>query len=279
MQPAGNSLFEKLIETVAWPSVEARLREHIAPVISDHPTTVPLIRAYWGDCAAKLAWDGASSLPESASDIVSDYPDVLPLPGRSHILAQMRRPLNQIGAMLLGDVFWYLSTRGDATQPGEIPLRVLATLSQAQKTKTQTGEPLVVLTNSMGGEIMYDIVTHFLPRLPEYDDVQIDYWCSVASQIGLFEEMKLFLASSDQYGAKHGNRVPFPDRKRLVAWWNAWDIDDMISYSVRDIIEGVDDTPYHVGRLLFDEHLGYLQADGFYKEFASRLRRALSPES
>jgi len=270
----GNTLLERLLEEITWDMVEPQLRRFIAPEISVNPDDVKISQAYWGDLAAQLAWDGASSLPiedaHAASLIVS------PAAARSHILADLRRPLNHLGARFFGDVFCYLNGRGNSDKPGAIPQRMLDFLAEAQKVKNESGEPIIVLTNSMGGQIMYDLVTYFLPRVPSYSDIHIDLWCSVASQIGLFEEMKLFLASSSKYSKAAGNRVPFPDRKYLGAWWNVWDVDDIISYSVRDIIEEVDDTPFHVGQSLLKEHIGYLQEESFYHLFAQKIRKTIT---
>lgn len=265
---AGSGLLGRLLENITWETVEPRLRKFIAPEISTKPSEVATLHAYWGDLAARLAWDGASCLmdaPQTASH----------RPSRRHLLSEIRGPLNQLGAQFFGDVMCYFNERGDASKPGSIPLRMLDVLSKAQEAKERTGEPIVVLTNSMGGEIMYDIVTHFLPRLPQYSSIRVDFWCSVAAQIGLFEELKLFLASSPEYGKDHGNRVPFPDRQHLGTWWNVWDVADVISYNVHDIIEGVEDTQFDVGKPLLEEHIGYLQQDAFYTLFAERVRQAL----
>ncbi len=268
----GNKLLERLLEDITWAMVAERLRRFVAPAISAKPESVSLIHAYWGDLAVRLAWDGLSCLPDmSGQDSLHTLPRRIP--ARSRLMADVRQPINQLGAQFFGDVFCYLNERGDWEKPGPIPQRILTTLEEAQKAKGATSEPLVVVTNSMGGQIVYDIVSYFLPRNPKYANLHIDYWCSVASQIGLFEEMKLFLSSSPDYSKAKGNRVPFPDRNHLGTWWNVWDVDDLISYSVRDIIEGVDDTPFRVGASLMKEHIGYLQSDRFYLQLAERLRK------
>jgi hypothetical protein len=271
LESRGNQLLERLLEDITWEMVEQHLRRFIAPEIATDADKVLLLHAYWGDLAAKLAWGGASCLPEVVPDPGIEALLRPLIPSRSHLLAELRQPLNQLGARFFGDVFCYLNNRGNASNPGSIPQRILDTLATAQAAKEQTGEPIIVLTNSMGGQILYDIVTHFLPGIPQYANLHIDFWCSVASQVGLFEEMKLFLASSDAYSKDKGNRVPFPDRKHLGIWWNVWDVDDIISYSVRDIIEGVDDTPFRVGKSLMKEHVGYLQEENFYRLFAERI--------
>ena len=278
---SGSVLLDRLLQSITWEAVAANLLEFVAPVISAEPSQVELHHAYWGDLAAGLAWDGASC-PSDPGDLGSgvSHPGHLRSlrpPTRSRVVADLRRPLNQLGAQFIGDVFSYLNGRGDETAPGPVPMRILDSLAKAQSTKERSGEPIVVLTNSMGGQIMYDIVTYFLPRLKEYSAIRVDFWCSVASQIGLFEEMKLFLVSSPEYGRRHGNRVPFPDRRHLGTWLNVWDVDDVISYSVAEIIEGVDDMSFRVGRPLLQEHIGYLQEDAFYMLLADHVGRALNP--
>ena len=54
----GNGLLERLVKEITWDVVEAQLRRFIAPTISANPDTVQILQAYWGDVAAKLAWDG-----------------------------------------------------------------------------------------------------------------------------------------------------------------------------------------------------------------------------
>jgi len=264
--PGPGGLIDHLLANISWEMIQPLLRRFIAPEISDKASDVPIEQVYWGDIGARMAWDGASCLPTR--------PD-FKAPGRSRLLWEVRRPLNRLVAEFFGDVFSYLHNRGTADAPGPIPQRALATLAEAQAHKDRTGEPIVVLTNSMGGQIMYDVVTHFLPRLPEYSGIRVDFWCSVASQVALFEEMKLFLESSPEYSLANGNKAPMPSPKHLGAWWNVWDIDDIISYSAHDIFEGVDDSTFHVGKALVKEHMGYLQQESFYKLFAERIRAAL----
>jgi hypothetical protein len=262
-----DALFNHLLQDISWPVIEGNLRRFVAPGLSPDPESVPILRAYWGDLGAHLGWEGASYLSKDDSGPAPPLHSFSSLI-RSTLAANIRPPLNQVVALFMGDVFCYLSKRGDAAAPGPIPARVLQFLLEAQEIKDKTGEPLVVLSNSMGCEIMYDIVTYFLPKVESYNHIKVDYWCGVASQVGLFEELKLFMCSSDEYGIDKQNRVPFPDRSHLGAWWNVWDTNDVLSYSVNNIIEGVDDSRYVVGKSLFDEHLGYLQEERFYQNLA-----------
>ncbi len=179
-------------------------------------------------------------------------------------------------ARFFGDMFCYLNNCGSSENPGTITKRILETLVAAHEIIERNGEPLIVLSHSMGGQIEYDIVTHFLPKSPKYSNLKIDFWCSVASQVGLFEEMKLFIASSNLYSKQNGNKVPFPDKNYLGAWWNVWDMDDILSYSVSDIIEGVDDMSFRVGHWLINAHVGYLQEKSFYLLFAEHIKDSIT---
>lgn len=191
--------------------------------------------------------------------------------------AEVRNPVNVFLTTFIGDVFSYLTQRGNADAPGWIPSTVLAALSEAQLEKQQRGgEPLIVMTHSMGGQLVYDAVTHFLPRMPEYKDLRIDFWCAAASQVGLFEELKLFLESSEEYGLETGKAVPYPDDRQLGYWWNVWDHNDFVSYSAASIMEGVDDESYSTGMALVSAHGGYLVLPSFFKHFVKKLKKAKS---
>ena len=54
----------------------------------------------------------------------------------------------------------------------------------------------------------------FLCKNDEFKDIKIDFWCSTASQVGFFEELKLFLASDKKY--MKGNPEHVAKMKRLM---------------------------------------------------------------
>jgi hypothetical protein len=188
----------------------------------------------------------------------------------STVVAETREPINRLVTLFIGDVFAYLNSRKDWSAPGPIPQEVIQTLDQAKK--ASPNEPLIVLTHSMGGQIVYDLVTHFLPKTKS--SLRVDFWCATASQVGLFEEMKLFLESSPAYSKEKGNKVPFPDRQYLGVWWNVWDHNDFISYTAAPIIDGVDDESYGSGVSLIKAHGEYLLRPSFYRKLATKLAAA-----
>jgi len=188
----------------------------------------------------------------------------------STAVAETREPINRLVTLFIGDVFAYLNTRKDWRAPGPIPQVVIDTLDEAKT--AAPNEPLIVLTHSMGGQIVYDLVTHFLPK--SKSTLRIDFWCATASQVGLFEEMKLFLESSLNYSKAKANKVPFPDQQYLGVWWNVWDHNDFISYTAAPIVDGIDDESYGSGVSLIKAHGEYLLRPSFYRKFATKLAAA-----
>ena len=190
-------------------------------------------------------------------------------------LSEFRGPANARVTLFIGDVFRYLSGRGTAANPGPIPKAVIDTLKQARAGIPRNEEPMVVVTHSMGGQILYDVVTSFLPKDPAGHDLRVDFWCATASQVGLFEEMKQFLNSQARYGADMPEKlVPHPNRHYLGHWWNVWDENDFISYTAKGIFAEVDDSSYDSGMSLFHAHGGYLERPSFYRMLAAKIAAA-----
>lgn len=190
------------------------------------------------------------------------------------VLTEFRKPLNAFLSTFIGDVLTYVTRRGTAKLPGAIPRRVTESLTQARELATQAdGEPIVVLSHSMGGQIVYDLVTYYLPA--QAPDVKIDFWAATASQVALFEELKLFKVSDPRYSRDSGKLVPFPNAHHLGAWWNVWDPNDALSYTAADIFEGrVIDQQYDSGMSLEAAHGGYLVRPSFFRQFAQKLTAA-----
>jgi hypothetical protein len=190
---------------------------------------------------------------------------------------EIKSPMNRFVTMFIGDVLTYLTERGNYKSPGWIPSCFLASLAEARDNqKERGGEPIIVMSHSMGGQIVYDAVTHFMPRMEEFADTKIDFWVATASQVGLFEELKLFLESSDEYTMETGIPAPFPSNKHLGYWWNVWDHNDFISYSVRGIVDGADDESYNTGMFVVGAHNGYLEMPSFFKKFAKKLQQSMT---
>ncbi|MGX9118885.1 hypothetical protein ACWTU6_19795 [Mesorhizobium sp. BHbsci] len=171
----------------------------------------------------------------------------------------------QIGRFL-GDVFVYLQHRGDRASPGPIPKLVLNELHKARK----SGEPLVLITHSMGGNILFDLLTTFDPAL------EVDAWISVGGQVGQFEEMKLFLASDRALGPP-AKVKPFGGR--VKTWLNVYDPVDVLSFLVAPVFESADprfaikDLKFKSGASTLEAHGAYLKRPSFYTLLGKELEQ------
>ncbi|MEP7332582.1 MAG: hypothetical protein ABI692_10870 [Terracoccus sp.] len=287
---------------VPWATVQGHLRQHVAPVVSGDPEGVPIMRIYWGDLGARFAWGGASlvsrpsnpeglervadaveqvvevaaeATPQSSEDAARPTLRERRIRGVRGAVTAIRRPLEDFVPVFIGDVMTYVATRGTAAAPGPIIERALDGLEVAAFAAESRQEPVVVLTHSMGGQIVYDLVTHFLPRLPEHRALRIDYWCAAASQVGFFEELGLFLESDPDRGRDPASLTPLPSADHLGGWWNVWDHADLLSFRAAGIFEGVDDSPFFAAGSLATDHNKYLATPEFYRQFAERLRVSL----
>jgi hypothetical protein len=293
---------------VPWPTIDGLLREHLAPVISDDPGGVPIQRIYWGDLGAQFSWGGRSlvsrgddhaalgidgdawtessahrAVPTDPEEAV-EYAERLTraemlrrrgIRGVRSTVTALRKPFEDFLPTFIGDVIVYVAGRGTADAPGPIPLRVLDGLDTAAFAAESRGEPLVVVTHSMGGQILYDALTHFIPNMPAYRHIRVDYWCSTASQVGFFEELGLFLASTAEHGIATGVRTPLPSAEHLGGWWNVWDHSDLLSFRADGIFEGVDDTAFFAAGTLATDHNRYVGNPDFHRMLAARVRAAL----
>ena len=233
-----------------------------------------LMDAIWQKAAAQQTVVGQGvgdwfvSVKDRMGEIVGRATS-FPAYAASVIAVEFRKPLNELVSVFIGDVFHYLHTRGARTNRGTIPQRLLDKLVAAHRNqKERNGEPIVVLSHSMGGQIVYDMISHFLLADPSLHDIRIDFWCATASQVGFFEEAKLFLASRPEH--QTGNPVPFA-YEHLGVWWNVWDPNDILSFTAKGIFSQVIDESFNSGMSLLTAHGGYLQRPSFYRMFAKKL--------
>lgn len=172
----------------------------------------------------------------------------------------LRSALTPLVAQLMGDVMTYLAHRGERETPSAILQEVRAALTPVPD------EPLIVLTHSMGGNIFYDLISYYAP------EASVDAWVSVAGQVGLFEELKLFKASDP--AVRSPNRVA--KSPNLGYWLNVYDPVDVLGFAATPIFEGVEDMSYQAG-LGLEAHAmdSYFAAPRFYEALAPKLAESL----
>ena len=192
----------------------------------------------------------------------------LHLPSRAVSLSALqvfRSGFHRKFSRFLGDVFVYLQRRGDPTHPGPIAERVI---SELKATPGQhPDEPKIVVTHSMGGNILYDILTSFSP------DLFIDVWISVGGQVAQFEEMKLFLASDKNIVAPA--RVD-GIKQRVGYWLNVYDPADSFSFMASPVFTGVDaDLPFSTGTSALKSHTEYFGLASFHQLLREHILKGL----
>lgn len=188
------------------------------------------------------------------------------------VIDLVRPSLNEGVSRFLGDAFTYLDKRGTKEAPGPIVQRVMGDLALAQQ-KTSPADPrLIVVAHSMGGNVMYDILTHFLPHA--HPDLVVDAFVTVGSQVGLFEEMKLFRQSDLNFPTN-----PMTDRAaqpaNVLHWLNVFDENDLFAFATEKIFDGVSDFSYVTGQGLIGAHTGYFSMPSFHRRLAERLEMLL----
>lgn len=159
----------------------------------------------------------------------------------------------------MGDAFVYARDRGTPAQPGPI----LGLVRDALRAASRPSEPTIVITYSMGGNIVYDLLTTFAR------DLRIAAWVAVGSQVAHFEDMKLFSCSDARIGAP--TRVPKPDN--LEHWINVFDPIDPCAFAAEPVFEGVRDVRFATGQSAFSAHRGYFGQPAFYELLREQLAK------
>ncbi|MEU2689785.1 hypothetical protein ABZ654_39120 [Streptomyces hygroscopicus] len=179
------------------------------------------------------------------------------------LAAGVRRWAARPTALLMGDVMGYFAERGTLETPGRIVERISGSLDEAARDAALRGEPLVVLAHSMGANIVHDVLSHFRP------DVRVDLLVTVGTQVGLFEELKLF-ASSD-------HKVPNARCPKVAAlqnvgrWLNVLDRSDPLAFAAAPVFAGAEDLVFRTGA--WWAHGGYLTSCDFHARLARRVGR------
>ena len=173
-------------------------------------------------------------------------------------LKVIREPLHGRVALFLGDVLAYVAQRGDVTDPGPIVRAVAAGLDEA---RSRDGK-LVVVAHSMGGNIVYDLLSHYRP------DLHVDVLVTVGSQVGLFAELGLLRAD---VAAGRAPDSPVDALPNVGKWINVFDHNDLLGFATTGIFAGSADHAYATGRGMLAAHSAYFRLPSFYRRLAARI--------
>jgi hypothetical protein len=163
-------------------------------------------------------------------------------------------------SVFIGDVFAYLSSR-DKPNNGPIVTEIQGAFERAAAAKSAKDDMLIVVAHSMGGNISYDILTSFAPG------IEVDLLLTVGSQVGLFEELKLFKVSDRNIKTPVKVRRP-PNVKR---WINVIDPSDPLGYAVADIFDDTIDTSFDSEVPVWGAHTSYFVRPVFHERLRARI--------
>lgn len=186
--------------------------------------------------------------------------------GSGLALSLGRRPLHKAVSIFLGDAFIYLKNRQTDDDVETIQQRLLTALDQASAERTDN-DPLIIVAHSMGGNIIYDLLTQERPNLT------VDAFVTVGSQVSLFEELKLFQISDDSIPNPQVKQVRKP--ANVKHWLNVFDTNDVLSFACEAVFEGVSDFEYSTGKGLMAAHSTYFYRPSFHRRLGQRLKDLL----
>jgi hypothetical protein len=168
----------------------------------------------------------------------------------------------------LGDVFVYLNERGQNGSEGAVVKEIASAIQTAKdRGPLDRPEPLIVVAHSMGGNIVYDILTHFRPALA------VDILITVGSQVAMFEELKLFKVSDPSIPVNpKSDRIPKPTN--VGRWINVFDENDILGFAAEGVFSGVKDFKYSTGRGVLGSHSNYFTWPSFHDRLKRRLEEA-----
>ncbi|MCX5051044.1 hypothetical protein [Streptomyces sp. NBC_00474] len=194
----------------------------------------------------------------------------VPRAGSSALRHVARRPVHTTGTRFIGDVLAYFRQREEQGHQAPIAQRVASSLAEALRLRTPADPRLVVIAHSMGGNIVYDLLSYLRPEL------ECDVLVTVGSQVGLMAELGLFPAVPAPEDPAR-DRAPVPEGVRH--WINIFDPNDPLSFVVGSIFASGRDFSYSTGRGLMAAHGSYFRMPSFYRRLAERLVVTLNAES
>ena len=182
------------------------------------------------------------------------------------LLRKYREQLSKGSFLFFGDIFEYIK-RGQGPD-GTIKNRVRDQLKEMAQLNRDDGEPLVVISHSFGGEVVYDLLTS-----GELKNMPIDLWVTVGSQVGLFAEMAIF-DTSPQEKPESGNLAK---PAGVEQWINIYDTVDVFSFLCEPVFGEAAVTDIKLGTgTVKTSHGAYFTNPRFYEIITEKLSKLVS---
>ncbi|WP_328549888.1 hypothetical protein [Streptomyces sp. NBC_00366] len=215
------------------------------------PTRIPAAEKFG-------AWNIASSR------LYEGFQRLTSVPARTStnlLVNTFRGRIHRQGAEFFGDVLAYLRQREEHGADSPIAQEIASHLAAAKQQDAQDGAPLVVIAHSMGGNIVYDLLSNLRA------DLSCDILITVGSQVGLFAELDLFPSVSRER-AVEGKVPPLANVDR---WINIFDPDDLLAFATMPIFHGSHDLQYSTGKGILKSHSFYFRRPSFHRRLAKKL--------
>jgi len=188
----------------------------------------------------------------------------------SPIARATREKLTPKVAIFMGDVFEYLKAGSARTS---IRATVMTAIAEAAHKSKATNEKLILAGHSMGGVILYDLLSDrgVVAQLSAAlgCDLKIDLLLTVGSQVALFEELKVYTSSTAAYPATIP-KVPMPPS--VANWWNVFNKLDVLSFATEPVFQGPIDWAVDTSAGVLDAHSAYFANMLFYFRLNARLK-------
>ncbi len=189
------------------------------------------------------------------------------------LLRAKRRDLSRSVSLFLGDIFVYLGKRnvfGSAGTRARIFEPIKQGLIEGAVAAKSAGEKLIVVAHSLGGVILYDMLTdgEVLAEIAAAlggQQIKIDALFTVGSQPGFFADLGLYSTTPT---TTHKLAKP----ASVGDWMNVFDFTDVFSFLCAPMFEGVADFGYDTAVDLFHAHSAYFQRPSFYQRMRIRLQ-------
>lgn len=248
----------------------AKAAERWDSVVAEESTEAERVQRLLDEVDRGLSSDGVRAM--GGGDWLSRAGETLrraagwPADAVSTVFGELRPALNEFVAYFIGDVLVYLQEREVDGKPGEIPSRLMNALKQAHRRKIETGEKIVVLSHSMGGQLFYDTINYFVDKDKSLDDLEVDHWISIGSQVSFFAELNLL---KGQRNLSKSEKLARPHKVR--AWTNFYDRNDFVGFIMKPVFDGVTDSEYDTGYGLAFAHSGFLSRPSFFRQVADTI--------
>ena len=165
------------------------------------------------------------------------------------------------------ELFRTISLAGMVAQPSLLPppsqplSSPLLPPPPPSPSRSGADEKLIVVAHSMGGNIVYDILSHFDPS------IKIDALITVGSQVALFKELRLY--AEDKSPKVDAGVARKPDC--VGTWLNVFDPLDVLGFAASGVFKGVHDFAFSTQASALDAHSTYFLRPTFHERLRERL--------